>query len=85
MADETLLALYSTFQNTANLHEHEARAIDQWSEVVKLEGILLGLRAVAAAAWDEGWNQGFRDYQSRVNDGDGYDVITPTPNPYAAK
>lgn len=44
--------------------------------------IIAGLRAVAAAAWQEGWNQGFRDYQAAVTDDDGYLVITPTKNPH---
>lgn len=35
-----------------------------------------------AETWQEGWNQGFRDYQAHTVDQDGYLVITPTPNPY---
>lgn len=37
----------------------------------------------AAHVWQEGWNQGFRDYQAAESDGDGkYTVVTPTPNPH---
>ena len=52
--DEKMHALYVVFANASNLHEHPYRAMGYMSEVVKLEGIMVGLRAVAAAAWDEG-------------------------------
>lgn len=37
---------------------------------------------VKAEAWDEGWKRGFRDFQARHLDEDGYEVIVPTTNPY---
>jgi|GEM_PF-6489984 len=42
----------------------------------------LVLRA-KAGAWQEGWNQGFRDLQAGRY-ADGYMEVTPTPNPYRA-
>lgn len=54
------------------------QAVQDDAEDAELDGAV----AVAAAAWQEGWNQGFRDYQSAVTDDDGYLVITPTKNPH---